>query len=288
MKSIWNNTYTTLGWKFKKITLMIFWLKLIVNILFEYSSIPMPIGILSFLTANIFISFYLKSIFLIAAIIVSIFYVNEKQMVWATLFLFIISVLVFTIEESNGIFRRNELFSFVFFAQFFAYVLNIKNIDSNIEKNRVQFSVQVIAVGYTLSAISKLNTSGINWVLDGRKMPLQIMKSFFYSYVNDGNYFFIQKGIEMINNFNNNLYLIYFLLGISLLLELFALISIFNKKNALIYGFLLMFMHIGIHVVLDISIKGIYIPMIIFMINPLFLIWNLIKILKSKFKIAIT
>lgn len=286
MNAIWNNSYTKLEWKFMKIALVIFWVNLIVNILFEYSSIPMPIGILGFLPANIFISFYIKSICLIAASIISIFYVYEKQMIFATFFLFIVSVVVFTIEESNGIFRRNDLFSFVFFAQFLSYVFKAKKIDSNIGKNRIQFSVQVIAVGYTLSAISKINDSGFNWILDGKKIPLQIMKSFFYSYVNDGNYYFIQKGNETINNFNNNLYLIYFLLGFSLLLELFALISIFNKKNALIYGFLLMFMHIGIHVVLDISIKGIYIPMIIFMINPLFLISILIKKLNSKFKIA--
>ena len=190
--------------------------------------------------------------------------------------------MVFTIEVSNGIFRRNDLFSFVFFAQFLAYLFKLKNIDSNIKKNRVQFSVQVIAVGYTLSAISKLYTSGLNWILDGRKMPLQIMKSFFYSYVNEGNIYFIQKGNEMANNLNNNLYLIYFLLGFSLFLELFALVSIFNKKNALIYGLLLMLMHLGIYITLDIVIKGVYIPMLIFLVNPFYLIWISFVSIKSK------
>jgi hypothetical protein len=47
--------------------------------------------------------------------------------------------------------------------------------------------------GDDASAISKLNVSGLNWVFDGRKMPLQIMKSYFYSYVNDGNNFFIDN-----------------------------------------------------------------------------------------------
>jgi hypothetical protein len=281
MKAIWNNTYTPLEWKFMKIALVIFWLKSILVIFIEDIFIPMPIGVLSFLPPNFIIGTPFKLICLIIIIIALFNYISEKQMIWTTLFLFLISVLVFTIEESNGIFLRNDLFSFVFFAQFLSYIFKDKNIDLNIEKNRVQFSVQVIAVGYTLSAISKLNTSGINWVIDGRKMPLQIMKSFFYSYVNDGNYYYIQKGNEMIKTFNNNLYLIYFLLGISLLLELFALVSIFNKKNALIYGLLLMLMHVGIYIVLDIAIKGIYIPMLIFMINPLFLFWTIIKSLKN-------
>lgn len=283
MKAIWNNNYTMIEWKLMKISLVIFWLKAILIIIMENSFIPMPIGVLSFLPSNTNISFYLKSFCIIAIIIILYFYISEKQMIWATLFLFIISVLVFTIEVSNGIFRRNDLFSFVFFAQFLSYVFKVKNIDSNIKKNRVQFSVQVIAVGYTLSAISKLSASGVNWVLDGRKMPLQIMKSFFYSYVNEGNIYFIQKGNELANNLNNNLYLIYFLLGISLFLELFALVSIFNKKNALIYGLLLMLMHFGIYIVLDIVIKGVYIPMIIFLVNPLFLFWMIFKALKNKF-----
>jgi hypothetical protein len=242
----------------------------------------MPIGVLSFLQPNSSVDFYFKLMSLITIMIAIYFYISEKHMIWITLFLFLISVLVFTIEESNGIFRRNDLFSFIFFSQFLSYIFKAKNIDSNIQKNRVQFSVQVIAIGYTLSAISKLSASGLNWVFDGRKMPLQIMKSFFYSFVNDGNNFFIQKGNEMIKTFNNNLYLIYFLLGFSLFLEFFAVISIFNKKISFIYGLLLLVMHIGIYWVLDIAIKGIYIPMLIFMVNPLFLFWIILKEIKNR------
>jgi hypothetical protein len=242
----------------------------------------MPIGVLSFLQPNSSVDFYFKLMSLFTIMIAIYFYISEKHMIWITLFLFLISVLVFTIEESNGIFRRNDLFSFIFFSQFLSYIFKAKNIDSNIQKNRVQFSVQVIAIGYTLSAISKLSASGLNWVFDGRKMPLQIMKSFFYSFVNDGNNFFIQKGNEMIKTFNNNLYLIYFLLGFSLFLEFFAVISIFNKKISFIYGLLLLVMHIGIYWVLDIAIKGIYIPMLIFMVNPLFLFWIILKEIKNR------
>ena len=287
MKVIWNNTYTTIEWKFMKISFVTFWLNAIIIIFIKNNFIPMPIGVLSFLQPNSSVDFYFKLMSLITIMIAIYFYISEKHMIWITLFLFLISVLVFTIEESNGIFRRNDLFSFIFFSQFLSYIFKAKNIDSNIQKNRVQFSVQVIAIGYTLSAISKLSASGLNWVFDGRKMPLQIMKSFFYSFVNDGNNFFIQKGNEMIKTFNNNLYLIYFLLGFSLFLEFFAVISIFNKKISFIYGLLLLVMHIGIYWVLDIAIKGIYIPMLIFMVNPLFLFWIILKEIKNRCKMLI-
>jgi len=287
MKAIWNNNYTKIEWKFMKISLVIFWLGLISITLIEYSSLPMPVGVLEFLTANTNISLAFKSICLIVTIIALYFYINEKHMLWAILFLFIISVLVFTIEESNGIFRRNGLFSFVFFAQFFAYVLNLIKIDSNIEKNRVQFSVQVIAVGYTLSAFSKLNVSGLNWVLDSRKMPLQIMKSFFYSYVNEGDFNYIHKAHEAINSFNHNIYLIYFLLGFSLALEFFALISILSKKHALVFGLLLLLMHIGIFIYMNISILGIIYPMLVFMLNPFYICWISIILINRKIKVLL-
>jgi hypothetical protein len=287
MKTLWNNTYTPLEWKFLKISLVVFWLNLIFRTLVEYNNLPLPIGVLCFLPANINISLAFKSICLTTTIISVYFYIIEKKMLWATLFLFIISVLVFTIEESNGIFQRNGLFSFVFFAQFLSYVLKLKNIHSNIEKNRVQFSVQVIAVGYTLSAISKLNVSGLNWVLDSRKMPLQIMKSFYYSYVDEGNIYYIQKAHEAINSFNTNINIIYFLSGFSLALEFFALISILSKKHAFVFGLLLFIMHIGIFIYMNITIMGIIYPMLIFMVNPFYLCWISFVFVKCKIKLLI-
>jgi hypothetical protein len=283
MKAIWNNNYTKIEWKFMKVSLVVFWFVSVSKTLIECSSLPMPIGVIGFLPANTNISLAFKAICLIATIIALYFYVIEKKMVLSTFFLFIMSVLVFTIEESNGIFQRNGLFSFVFFAQFLAYFFNLKNINLNIEKNRVQFSVQVIAVGYTLSAFSKLNVSGLNWVLDSRKMPLQIMKSFSNSYVDECNFYYIQKAHEVINNFNNNIYIIYFLLGFSLALEFFALISILSKKHAYVFGLLLLLMHIGIFIYMNITIVGIIYPMLIFMINPFYLCWISFISLKSKF-----
>ena len=287
MKAIWNNNYTKIEWKFMKISLVIFWLGLISITLIEYSSLPMPVGVIGFLPANTNISLAFKSICLIVTIIALYFYINEKHMLWAILFLFIISILVFTMEESNGILNRNGLFSFVFFAQFFAYVLNLIKIDSNIEKNRVQFSVQVIAVGYTLSAFSKLNFSGLNWVLDSKKMPLQIMKSFYYSYVDEGNFNYIHKAHEAINSFNNNIYLIYFMLGFSLFLEFFALLSILSKKHALVFGLLLLLMHIGIYTYMNITLVGIIFPMMVIMLNPFYICWISIVSIKRKIKVLL-
>ena len=74
MKAIWNNNYTMIEWKFMKLSLVTFWLKVILIIIIENSFIPMPIGVLSFLPTNTNISLAFKSICLIATIIALYFY----------------------------------------------------------------------------------------------------------------------------------------------------------------------------------------------------------------------
>jgi len=41
-------------------------------------------------------------------------------------------------------------------------------------------------------------------------------------------------------------------------------------------------MHLGIYITLDIVIKGVYIPMLIFLVNPFYLIWISFVSIKSK------
>ena len=72
-----------------------------------------------------------------------------------------------------------------------------------------------------------------------------------------------------------------FILAFTLIIELFAVVSIINKKYAFVYGVLLVFMHIGIYLVLDVAIGGTYIPMLIFMVNPVFLFWITLKKIKN-------
>jgi hypothetical protein len=54
---------------------------------------------------------------------------------------------------------------------------------------------------------------------------------------------------------------------------LFAWISLGSKKRAIFYGILLLSMHVGIKLTMDISLITISGPMLIFMVNPLFIIW---------------
>jgi hypothetical protein len=280
------NSYSSLEWKLMKVSFSLIWILSFLLILYRYNFAPTPESIFKLFPVSFYLSFYVKIILLFCTILFTYLYLMEKYIWWVLLGLALTSLFVFSLEDSNSDFNRNTMITGIFFAQFFAYSIKKKYFDFDIEKYRVQFSIQIIAISYTLSAIAKLKASGLNWVTDGLLMPLQIMKTNYFGYVNDANIEHIinaHQVIELLSKYSVGVMLV---LAFTLIIEFFAFVSIFNKKYSFIYGILLMFMHIGIYLVLDVAIKGTYIPMLIFMINPLFLIWIIIKTLKSKFKIA--
>ena len=280
------NSYSSLEWKLMKVSFSLIWILSFLLILYRYNFAPTPESIFKLFPVSCYLSFYVKIILLFCTILFTYLYLMEKYIWWVLLGLALTSLFVFSLEDSNSDFNRNTMITGIFFAQFFAYSIKKKYFDFDIEKYRVQFSIQIIAISYTLSAIAKLKASGLNWVTDGLLMPLQIMKTNYFGYVNDANIEHIinaHQVIELLSKYSVGVMLV---LAFTLIIEFFAFVSIFNKKYSFIYGILLMFMHIGIYLVLDVAIKGTYIPMLIFMINPLFLIWIIIKTLKSKFKIA--
>ena len=274
MVSLWNKIgkdYNRLEWFCMKLALLILWAPIILDIIRKYSDAPLKIGVCSIFPCNFLIADGMESFMLVLVFLTSILYLFEIKMALSTAVMFVVSLVVFSIEESNGVLERRGLLTFIFFAQFIAYVFSEKKRSQRLSKNRVQFSIQVIAIGYTLSALSKLLNSGWHWVLDGKNMALQILKSFHYQYVDAGNIEFLSQGTRMADSFGNNEYLIYICLSFALLLESFALISVFNKKTAFIYGILLLMMHWGIEEVMAINITAIVYPMIIFMLNPIYL-----------------
>lgn len=277
LNKIYTNEYTNLEWSFIKIVLIALWVKLAFIVLNSFQTIPMPQGICKPIPCELFLDGYLKYGLMLVIIITSLLYLLEIKQMYTCLVIFMISTLLFTMEESNGILNRNGLFTFVFFAQFLAYLLHRYDSKSDIKKNRIQFSVQVIAAGYTLSALSKLYHSGIFWIQDGKRITLQILKSFYTMFVSDGDINWIRKGENMVDFIENHPLIVGFLLGSSLFLELFALVSIKSKKHALIYGLFLLLMHLGIYIVMDITIGSIVYPMLLFMINPYYIIWVIMK-----------
>ncbi len=276
-----NNSYSKLEWTLMKSSFSLIWLLSFLLIISRYNYAPTPESIFKLLPGGFYLCFNAKIFLLITNLLLIYFYIIEKHIWWSLMGLSLISLFAFSLEDSNSDFNRNTMITGVFFAQFIAYSIKKKYIDFDVDKYRIQFSVQLISISYTISAIAKLNTSGLKWITDGLLMPLQIMKTNYFGFVNDGNLEHITNANHIINLVDKYSLGVMFVLAFTLIIELFAVISIINKKYAFVYGLLLVFMHIGFYLVLDVAIAGTYIPMLIFMINPVFIFWIILKALKN-------
>lgn len=275
------NYYSRIEWTIMKSSFSLIWLLSFLLVFSRYNYAPTPESIFKLIPGSFYLSFNAKIFLLSTNLLLIYFYITEKHIWWSLLGLSLISLFAFSLEDSNSDFNRNTMITGIFFAQFFAYSIRKIYLDFDIEKYRIQFSVQLISISYTISAISKLNTSGLNWITDGLLMPLQIMKTNYFGFVNDGNIAHITNARQIINLLDKYSFGVMFVLAFTLIIELFAVVSIINKKYAFVYGILLVFMHIGIYLVLDVAIGGTYIPMLIFMINPMFLFWITLKKIKK-------
>jgi len=275
------NSYSKIEWTIMKSSFSLIWLLSFLLVFSRYNYAPTPESIFKLIPGSFYLSFNAKIFLLSTNLLLIYFYITEKHIWWSLLGLSLISLFAFSLEDSNSDFNRNTMITGIFFAQFFAYSIKKIYLDFDIEKYRIQFSVQLISISYTISAISKLNTSGLNWITDGLLMPLQIMKTNYFGFVNDGNIAHITNARQIINLLDKYSFGVMFVLAFTLIIELFAVVSIINKKYAFVYGILLVFMHIGIYLVLDVAIGGTYIPMLIFMVNPMFLFWITLKKIKN-------
>ncbi len=273
--------YSQIEWLAVKISVAFFWFSLVTNSTIEASGLPYPSGILSFFEPLSFASKYTVLICSISAAVLIIFYLAEKWMTATTFFMFLLSLVLFTMEESCGIQNRKGLITMVFLAQSIAYLRNNKYLS----EDRIQFPIQIITAGYVLAGISKIKDSGIHWILDGPQISLQIMKSYSFAYFDSGDVAQLRTGINYSDFILNHSVLVSGFLSLALAFELFAWLAIKNKRCAFTIGILLTAMHLGIYFSLDILIKGVFYPMLVFMVNPLYLVFVFIKYLWQRTKL---
>lgn len=234
---------------------------------------PDSVGLWSLMDTSILQNPYVKAGVVACIILLLTLYLLEKEMIWTSLLLFFISVFVFSIRESNGIMSRGGLVSLVLLAQCMAYIFHRFNSDRNLNYDRIQFSIQFIAAMYTLAAISKWHDSGLNWVIDAPKMALQIQKSYDYAFVSNGDLSYREKGVFIAEWVIRHPLITQIAMAATLVIETFAGLMLISRKWAFYYGMLLLCMHIGIMIMMNIS--SFMVPLVIFCFNPLFLLYAL-------------
>ncbi len=267
---ILKNKGIDIEWLCIKIPLIYIWILVFRDSLKDGYSVPIPIGICRLINCGFFVDGFGLVLISAIALLLSIAYLFDFKMKWVTLGLFCVSVIIFTSEESSGILKRNGTFSYLFLAQGFAYWINKSNF-VKLRYSRIQYSIQAVTVGYFFSGFSKLLDTGITWPLDGVRITLQILKSFHYKYYTTLDLNQLIKANEFVQFLTESQNSMVIVLSATLFLELFALTAAINKEFARIYGFGLLFMHIGIYYFMDVLITSFAFPMVIVLINPFFL-----------------
>lgn len=260
-------------WLFIKIPFAYFCFSYFIFLLDEISSVSVERGICSWIDCHFFLnSFFQKSIIITLAILF-ILYLFEIWMVFVTLFISIIAFGVLSAHESFGIQQRTGILVLIWFAQFIAYFIKSFSLTYDIRKNRIFLPVQVIVACYTLSGLSKLYTSGFSWFMDSQLLVLQILKTNQVQYINGQ--IALSEIYSSIVHFvlNHGDFMSILLMG-ALFIETTSGMALINKKVRILYGVLLLSMHIGIVLFFHIQIRAFIVPMILFMLNPFFLAYD--------------
>ncbi len=270
--------YTNAEWIILKISFCWCWVGAIGISTFSHESVPYPSGICSLFDCSFLVTWHIYYGFYFTTLLLALLYILEKKMVVVTSLMCLMSLVVFTLEESSGILNRNTLYTLIFLVQAVAYFRN----SPSHKTERIQFPIQMIAAGYMLAGISKLTESGLGWITDAPLASIQIIKNYGFSYFDTGDISFLNEGLSKVDVLLAHPFFAKLLFAFTLFLELFAWLAVKNKLRSFIYGLLLTSMHIGILYFMNIFIEGIFYPMFIFMVNPFYLLYFLSKGLYKK------
>jgi hypothetical protein len=262
-------------WFFTKFSFSLVWLHELSGMIFGYNGCPYPTGICTLYNFNFL--FTSPGIFFTVALlaVVAFLYLLEKQMLLTTALGCLLTIVIISHHESNGIYKRATALSLVWLGHLLAYLLAEFNPSYNSKKNRMHLPIQFIAALYVLAAASKLYASGISWAAEGAaNLPLTIIKSARFEYYSKGDESVMRTAQQLAATVVKHQSLLKIFLWISLMLELFCFVVVFDKTLRIYYGFALLIMHIGIYLVMDIVIVGQIYPMLIFFVNPLYHVYR--------------
>jgi hypothetical protein len=286
-----NFQYSKDEWFLVKLLTLSLWILPVIKVIGRYQSIPFPEGLCLFFDFTFVIQPPFSFIVILCAIAFSVLYLFERSMIITTLSLALISVVVFSIERSNGIFHRKELLSVVFIVQSVAYVryyLGSKNLKSQTTATNLamKYSVQAIAAGYMIAGITKLQNSGIGWITESPNMVVQIIKSFSQKSIDTQFAFLFDYGKYMSDMLIQYPNFIKVAFTAALLIELFAFIAMLGKRSARTYGFVLLTLHIAMLAMMGIVLAAFVGLLFIYLINIPGFVINLFNRLKRNRQIG--
>ena len=244
--------YTIKEWRLIKFFTVLFWLLSMWKITTEYDSQPFPEGICHLVNCAFFALKPVNVIVLSLAVIASLAYVFDKFKIIALSYIVLCSLILLSLERSNGILDRQELWSMIFIAQL-AATLRYHFSENYFTSNNISlanicmfYSIQMVAAAYTVAGITKLQESGIHFITDAPNLIFQLKRMEYQVEIDFGWNFFSEYYYYVEHYLLRNKWLTAIAFSIALAIELLAIISCLGKKYAYWYGWLLILLHIGI------------------------------------------
>jgi hypothetical protein len=254
-------------WIIIKIFSSVFWLFSMYKITNEYLYQPFPEGICKFLNCSFFSNQPTSIIVLLFSVVACVGYIFNRYTLVSLIYMTICSLIFLSLERSNGIYDRQELWTMIFGAQLYGIIRYkwkkdfFKTHSISEHDIAIFYSIQMIAVAYTIAGITKLQTSGIYWVIDSPNVVLQLKK--ITEQIN------IEFGFKQLQQYSLLIQktlsplVIQILFFISLLIEVFAFLMCYSRKFSYYYGWLLFMLHMGIFMMMFVIIP-IYLFVILF------------------------
>ena len=264
-------------WISIKLSLITIWSSIMCVMINEVHRCIYPVGICRIYSFDPLFTPIGKCILYALMILSALAYLLEKKMVLTTFALFLISLIVISFHESNGIFYRATVLSPIWAVQSLAYWQYQKDKSFDLKYYRQQYVWQIIATVYALAGISKIYHSGLDWVNGGPQFALQMIKNYAYQYFDKGDLRSFDETILLINKTLESPILLKAMLTFALTIELSCFAVLLGKRYRMFWGTCLSLMHLGIAYMMGIGISVVAFPMIIFFINPLFYFFKLIN-----------
>lgn len=264
-------SYSDKEWAVTRAITSIFWLATMWRVVLVYGrGNPFPEGVCRWFDCSALADGPLSWIALAVASLLAIAYVRGNSPLIITASMACMSVVILSIERSHGVQAREEFWSMILLGQTAAharYRLGNETLRQTIPIQNIvmAYSIQMLTVAYMIAGITKLQTAGINWVLDSPNVQLQVVKL--------AAQIRIEFGIEWPSTYADGVGLFIdrypnffrMLFAIALLIELFAFVGMLSKKLSRLYGIMLLLLHAGIMLLMFIVIPTFIVCIVAYM-----------------------
>lgn len=210
------------------------------------------------------------------------FYLTGHYRTVSTGFLIVTGAALNSLNDSQGaIYYAAQVIYLILLGQFIAFLYSdIRSKTNNLDENELEVKTRSLAFRnsqvmflsfYLISAITKLQTAGLNWVMDAPLMGLQVIKAYHMRYFESLDSSFFDRGLDLADVFFDNPELVQILLGLGLALELFGLLALATRRLTFIAGICFIIFHESMNYVLQINLYLFELFVLLYLIRLSFL-----------------